>query len=118
MSSTMDNSKTLFRSSSGAKQSKLLPIDYQLDANDVYCGRGTLCFYHSGNQTFRDIVAANLPRYMSATNKTDKSTIIYEIVDYIREKSPNGGFVKKDIATGRYMEVGDFHAVSFLFHIE
>jgi hypothetical protein len=103
---------TVFKASSAAKQRKLLPIDYQLGDNDVYCGRGTLCFYHNGNQRFRDIVAANLPRYINATTKTEKSFIIYDIVDTIRETSPNGGFVKKDLATGRYMEVGDFLAVS------
>jgi hypothetical protein len=103
-----------FSASTGSKQQKVLPIGYLLGDNDVYCGRGTLCFYHPGNQRFRKIVSNNLPRYMNATTKTAKSVIIYEIIDYIRD---GGGFVKKDSATGRYLEVGDFLAVSCFIEI-
>jgi len=56
------------------------------------------------------IVSANLDRYSSALTKTDKTSIIYEVVDFIRSTSPDGGFVKKDIESGRYYEVGDFLA--------
>ena len=99
-----------------AQTRKYLPAGYKLGDNDVYCGRGSLCFNHIGNRRFRMIVSANLGRYSSALTKTDKTSIIYEVVDYIRSTSPHGGFVKKDIESGRYYEVGDFLAVSFALH--
>jgi hypothetical protein len=95
-----------------SKERKYLPLSYQLDSNDVYCGRGSLCFNHVGNLQFRSIVFANLQRYQTATAKFKKSEIIQEIVDFIRSRSPEGGFVKKDFSTNQYFEVGDFHAVS------
>jgi hypothetical protein len=91
------------------KTRKYLPAGYELGDNDVYCGRGSLCFNHVGNRRFRDIVDENLQRYNDATTKFEKSSIIYEVVDKIRN---DGGFVKKDSVNGQYYEVGDFHAVS------
>ena len=42
--------------------------------------------------------------------KLEKTLIICELVQRVREASPLGGFVKKDINTGRYYEVGDHFA--------
>ena len=95
-----------------AQTQKYLPDGYVLGENDVYCGRGSLCFNHIGNHRFRMIISANIERYSNALTKTEKTCIIYEIVDYIRATSPNGGFVKKDLESGRYFEVGDVLAVS------
>jgi hypothetical protein len=97
-----------------SSQRKSLPCGYQLNDNDVFCGRGSLCFNHIGNARFRAIVLANIPRYHSSDSKLEKSHIIQEVVEYIRSTSPNGGFVTKDIETGRYYEVGDNSAVSTL----
>jgi hypothetical protein len=92
---------------------KFLPPGYILGDNDVYCGRGTLCFNHNGNRRFRLLVLANIQRYMFSTTKLEKSSIIYDIVDQIRAScNPGGGFVKKDNDTGLYYEVGDCLAVS------
>jgi len=93
-----------------AKSQKFLPVGYTLGDNDVYCGRGNLCYNHIGNRRFRTIILANLDRYTTAKTKTDKTTIIYEIVDHVRATSPNGGFVRQDRASGRFYEVGDFLA--------
>jgi hypothetical protein len=106
---------------------KSLPIDYRLGENDVYVGRSNLYRFHAGNKRFNDIVHANLERYYKSTNRKEKSTIIYEIVDQVRLSSPDGGFVKRSKETGRWYEVGDVVAVStsiglipntsFLIHI-
>jgi hypothetical protein len=93
---------------------KILPESYRLHDFDVVCGRGRTCFNHVGNVRFREVVSSHLQRYMEATTKPDKTSIICNIVDYIRQTSPTagGGFVKLDKITSRYYEVGDFLAVS------
>jgi hypothetical protein len=88
-----------------------LSEDFQLGDNDVVCGRGRKCFYHIGNQRFRDIVIDMLEKYSESSSKLDKSYIICDVVNMVRKSSPLGGFVKKDVHTGRYCEVGDFLAV-------
>ena len=85
-----------------------LPDDFQPGDCDVICGRGRNVFNHSGNERFRTIVAGYLDRYNQANAKLEKSYILSEIVTRVREASPNGGFVKKDPKTGKWMEVGDF----------
>ena len=96
-----------------AFKSKLLPVSYVLGEYDVICGRGSTCFNHIGNRRFRKLVAAHLDRYSMAKSKVSKNAILCDIVQYVRSKSPNGGFVKKNRSTGRFVEVGDFQAVSF-----
>jgi hypothetical protein len=99
-----------------ARLCKQLPLGYKPDDNDVYCGRGRKCSFHVGNQRFREIIVANLHRYVSATTRSEKSTIIYEIVDYIRHlcvTTGHGiGFIKRDHLSGLYYEAGDMIAVS------
>jgi len=94
-----------------AHNMRQLPEDYVLSEYDVICGRGRRCFNHIGNQRFRKIVADILPKYSDASAKLEKTIIICDVVNTVRGNSPNGGFVKKDPATGRYFEVGDFLAV-------
>jgi hypothetical protein len=94
-----------------ARGRRFLERCYRLGDNDVFCGRGSVGFNHIGNQRFRTIIEASLERYMNANLRTEKSSIIFEIVDRIRLLSPTGGFVKKDVATGLFYEVGDLVAV-------
>jgi hypothetical protein len=102
-------------SSAPSKQRRLLPAGYQLGDNDVYCGRGSLCFNHIGNRRFRSIVSKNLLRYINAATKHEKTLIIQDVVDFIRSTSSNGGgFVKRDGDSDVYYEVGDFLAVSVI----
>lgn len=90
--------------------SKLLPHDFVPGTYDVYCGRGTQCFHHIGNQIFRHLIADMLDEYSHASSKYEKSRIIDAVVNTIRQQTPYGGFIKKDYSTGRYQEVGDFIA--------
>lgn len=72
---------------------------------DVICGRGKRSFNHFGNRRFRILVAVNLRSYVSATSQLQKAIIIKRIVDQIREASPNGGFVERNV-NGQWYEIG------------
>jgi hypothetical protein len=92
----------------------ILPVDYQLDENDVLCGRGNDCFNHIGNVRFREIISLTFPQYIAAQNKFEKSQILNQVVHYIRSTSNGAGFVSKDLDTNRYYRVNDKHAVSLI----
>lgn len=90
----------------------LLAIDFIASDEDAICGRGSNCFNHTGNRKFRQIIDSNLIQYSNALTKFEKTTMICNIVNYIRTNSPTGtGFVKKDLDSGRYFDVGDYMAV-------
>jgi hypothetical protein len=61
---------------------------------------------HQGNQIFQSIIGRLAEKYAKAKGKLGKSLIVSEIIDTIRQKSPNGGFVKQD--GGKWYEVGDW----------
>ena len=44
--------------------------------------------------------------YISADTKYDKTNVIATLIEKIRGDSPNGGFVKKDLYSGRWYEIG------------
>jgi hypothetical protein len=75
---------------------------------DVICSRGNKAKNHQGNQIFQSIIGRSAERYAKAEGKLGKSLIVSEIIDTVRRKSPNGGFVKQD--GGRWYEVGDWAA--------
>jgi len=83
----------------------VLPDDFQPASYHVLCGRGKECFESVGNRRFRLIVQMNLERYSQSRSKSDKSHIVGEIVDIIRESG--GGFVAKDKKSGRWIEISD-----------
>lgn len=51
------------------------------------------------------MVSQYLTQYSRAATKFEKSLIVTEVCDIIREGSQNGGFVRK--VNGEWMEVGD-----------
>jgi hypothetical protein len=86
---------------------------YQLWDDDVYCGRGTQCYNHIGNQRFRSIIKQNLELYFNSPTRYDKSAIIDEIIHIVENKCfPHGGlgFVKKDTKTGQYYQLSHYLA--------
>lgn len=115
----MTSASVLSSPVSDEKSSKKLGIISQnivfLDENfepgqyDVVCGRGRKCSTHVGNARFREIVISYLEKYSNA-EKLEKSNILFEIVNKVRQESPRGGFVKKDAVSGRWQAVGDFLA--------
>ena len=83
------------------EKKKYLANDYKLSDYDVICGRGRTCYNHRGNVRFRDIVQQQLSQYMDAKTKTDKTLVIYDIIQYVRRTTPTagGGFRRTDEAT-------------------
>jgi hypothetical protein len=100
------------------KKDNSLPADYVPGDDDVICGRGKECMDHIGNMKFRTLVKEKLDRYSSASNKTEKSLIIMETINEVREQSPFGGFIRRDNKTGTYFEAGDFIAVSLSLFLD
>lgn len=87
-----------------------LPKDFTPGEQDVICGRGRKAFNHIGNERFRKLVESRLEEYSNASAKLEKSYILSDIVCEVRQRSPQGGFVKRDSSSGRWYEVGDFLA--------
>ena len=58
----------------------------------------------------------NLEKYANAKVKADKSKITAAVVERLREGSPNGGFVKKDATTGKWISVDDAVARAMVGH--
>ena len=74
-------------------------------AFDVICARGKTAFQHPGNQRFRALIERRVEDYAAASNKFEKSVIVSQIVDEVRQASPSGGFIRSE--KGLWYEVGD-----------
>jgi hypothetical protein len=85
-----------------------LAVDYTPTVHDVLCGRGYKTW--TGNQAYRATVYSKLEEYSAAHTKLEKTAILCQIVNKVREKSIDGGFIKKCPETRRWYEVGDFLA--------
>ena len=86
---------------------KYLSEDFEPGPYDVICAWGKAAKEHPGYIRYRNVVKENLVRYDSSVTKVERTSIVTDIVDYVRSHSPKGGFVKKDTETGRWYEVGD-----------
>ena len=91
---------------------RVLGAHYIPQEYDVICARGKHVASHTGNVAFRETIERHLKRYNWATSKLDKSIIVIEIVDEIRSRTVNGGFIqqKKDPSDRNakiWVEIGD-----------
>lgn len=96
-----------------SKNNGMAPLgEYFLPSdNDVICGRGKKCYFHSGNVRFRQIVLDRLDQYKATQNKQEKSMILSLIIAEVRKSCVTvGGFVKIDPTTRLWYEVGNFLA--------
>lgn len=57
------------------------------------------------NAQFRALVQDHFDSYSQSTSKMEKSKIVRDIIDSVRQASPQGGFVKK--VDGVWMDVGE-----------
>lgn len=103
-------------STNPSRESKPLPLGYTPNPFDVICGRGNECMHHIGNKYFRQLLNNNLMRYTNVEMKSEKSIIIIDMIRIIQNES-GGKFIKKDLLTGKYQEVGDVIAVSIFVNI-
>lgn len=83
-----------------------LPYDFTPGPYDVICARGKQAKNHSGNKYYRSLITQAMEKYSNAKNKYEKTLIVSSIVDEVRERSPQGGFVKQE-PDGLWYEVGD-----------
>lgn len=83
----------------------LLPLDYEPSKFSVICGRGKGSYQSDGNIHFRALVKSNLERYKEAPGRLEKSFIVSEVLNMIRESCPVGAFVKYE--KGRWYDLDD-----------
>jgi len=86
---------------------KPLAIFFVPTEKDVICARGKAASRHPGNIMFRELIQSRIAEYSSAKTKMDKSVIVSQIVEQVRQASPNGGFVKQNTDDNTWFEVGD-----------
>lgn len=83
----------------------VLPEDYEPSKYSVICGRGKGSYQSGGNVNFRALVKNNLQRYKEAPGRLEKSFIVSEVLNMIRESCPVGAFVKYE--KGRWYDLDD-----------
>ena len=83
----------------------VLPVDYEPSKFSVICGRGKGSYQSDGNVNFRALVKSNLERYKEAPGRLEKSFIVSEVLNMIRESCPVGAFVKYE--KGRWYDLDD-----------
>lgn len=71
---------------------------------DVICARGKQAFNHPGNQYFRSLIAKATAKYSKVESKLQRSMIVTEIVDAVREKG--NGFIRQT-TQGEWIECSD-----------
>lgn len=86
-----------------ASEMRPLAINFQPGPKDVICRRGKTAYNH--NKHFRVLIEKHLQKYSNASSKLEKSLVVSDVVDTIREGSPMGGFVR--CLDGVWYEVGD-----------
>ena len=83
----------------------VLPEDYEPSKFSVICGRGKGSYQSDGNINFRALIKSNLDRYRDAPGRLEKSFIVSEVLNMIRESCPVGAFVKYE--KGRWYDLDD-----------
>ena len=65
------------------------------------CGRGGSINSHPGNRVFRGWIGERKDSYNLADTKADKSRITREVMEQVRDQTPAGRFLQKEVAPGR-----------------
>ena len=81
---------------SGTNKLIPLPLDYVPSTFDVVCGTGKDARRHYGNKTFQKTLQSYIAKYSTTTCKLEKSLLISEIMNTVRDShSEGGGFIKR-----------------------
>lgn len=99
--SSFNTLKSLIRAPGGKTS---LPHDYTPTDFDVCSGRGKKNWNLPGNVYFRNLIQANVQRYIDAPAKSDKTEVVNSLVREIREQ---GGLFLKQDAFGCWYDIGD-----------
>ena len=78
--------------------------------HDVLSGRGNFVNYHSGNEHFRTLVRKHKVAYV-ACPKPQKGKFSKMIVDEIKNRHPPGRFLKQDMKTKLWYDIGEKKAL-------
>ena len=78
--------------------------------HDVLSGRGNFVNYHAGNEHFRGLVRKHKVAYV-ACPKPQKGKFSRMIVEEIRSRNPPGRFLKQDLATKLWYDIGEKKAL-------
>jgi hypothetical protein len=78
--------------------------------HDVLSGRGNFVNYHAGNEHFRGLVRKHKVAYVSCP-KPQKGKFSKLIYDEIRARDPPGRFLKQDMKTKLWYDIGDKKAL-------
>ena len=115
-SGTAVNSYETKQEKASISDDSFLPKGFAPGEHDIVIGRSMKYYNHSGNKNLRNMVAVKLDEYSNA-DKSEKSFIITEVMEQIKQISSYGGFLKLDPASGRWYKVGEYlsrEKVSFL----
>ena len=80
-------------------------IDAPLDT-DVLLGKQRDAFNHIGNRSFRSLIQDHWERYNNASGRCERTAIVVQIVEFLREER-QVRFLKKDNSAGRWYIVHD-----------
>jgi len=78
--------------------------------NDILCGRSRAHNRHPGNTFFHDLVLRNKNNYSKGC-KSEKTKIALSLIEDIRNQHPPGRFLKQNVKTGAWSEIGDKKAI-------
>merc|ERR1740117_2220104 len=78
------------------------PVKFKPGPFDVICARGKQAYNHDGNIHFRGIVKNATEKYSNVDSKLQRSIIVTDIVNAIREKG--NGFLRLNDTTGEWIE--------------
>ena len=72
-----------------------LPLDYVPSPYDVVCGTGKDARRHEGNKVFQQTLQSYIGKYSATGCKLEKSLLISEIMNSVRNRPSEGGFIKR-----------------------
>lgn len=85
-------------------------VGHEPGPTDVICARGKRALNHEGNRRFRQLVEDRMEDYSQASTKLEKSLLVSQIIDCVRQTQPPGGFLRESCDYNKeqcWYEVGD-----------
>lgn len=80
-----------------------LSASYKPTYYDIICGRGRGSFLHEGNKTYLALLRKNIPTYLAAGKRKEKSIIVSTLVSSL--KAQGFRFLKQDEKNKRWYEL-------------
>ena len=85
-----------------------LPDNYELERQDVVCGRGKSQYERPGNRRFLDIINKYVESYRSSKHKKHKAVVLCNVVHEVRMgDGVNAARFVKQMDDGSWWEIGD-----------